>query len=195
MNDFFLEITEHPFILLAFFIAVFCAWLTRTLNQKVLDQEQSISLDDQEAGVAPHPYQWAVEGPPVGRWQTASGSFEVAMQSHFVFHPNGTGELVQGNAFGLEQPILFEWKHISSGELRVFTKYADIPLTEQELEKNNEENWSTVSYTADTITNDAGAFPVLRDKTPSFPDTFPVSFWDTHFAITLVSREDLGLEA
>ena len=160
MNDIFQEIIKHPFILSALFISAFCVWLTRKLNQKTLNREHPNRLDEKKVDSAPHPYHWAVEGPPIGRWQTASGSFEVAMQTHIVFHSNGTGELQQGNAFGLREPIPFEWKHISSGELRVFLIYPDIPLTEQVLEKDNDENWNKISYTTDTITTDVGTFAV-----------------------------------
>ncbi|MEL7143988.1 MAG: hypothetical protein AAFY33_01165 [Cyanobacteria bacterium J06643_4] len=134
-----------------------------------------------------HPYLWAVIGPPIGHWKTTSGTFENVMQSHFTFNQDGTGELCKGNAFGLDAPLPFRWRHVSPGELRVFVLYPDISETEHAMEIEDETNWDSISYMADVIHNDLGSTPVLRDIKSTFPDTFPISFWDTHFAITLKS--------
>ena len=132
-----------------------------------------------------HPYLWAVIGPPIGHWQSASGTFEAVMQSHFIFNQDGTGELWQGNTFDLDSPLPFKWRHLSPGELRIFVLYPDISDTELAAEIEDESNWESISYTTDTIHNDLGSTPVLRDIESTFPDTFPISFWATHFAITL----------
>lgn len=138
---------------------------------------------------AEHPYQWAVDGPPIGHWQTASGSAEVVMQFHFIFREDGTGEVRSGNALGLNEPVAFEWRQKRSGHLKLFSLYADIPDAEHAAYKHLDVNWDNVRYSADYIETDTGKIPILRDNSPAYPNTFPVSFWDTHFAITLVSRE------
>ena len=138
----------------------------------------------------PHPYQWAVDGPPFGIWQTAGGSFDVVQKSRIAFNPNGTGEIIDGNAFGFDVPRTFEWIHKSAGVLSVFVFDSEISNSENANERSNEINWESIDYTTDIIETDVGTIPVLWDVNPSFPDSFPVAFWYTNNPITLVSRHE-----
>ena len=149
----------------------------------ITQQKSKSSMRDK-----PHPFQWAVDNPPIGIWDTAAGSFDVVMQSRFSFFPDGSGEVAVGNAFGFDLPHRFEWTHPSPGELKIFLIDPKISFAENADEKLDEMNWEKIMYTTDIVETDVGVIPVLRDVNASFPDAFPISFWDTHNPITLVSR-------
>lgn len=107
------------------------------------------------------------------------------MQSHYVFRPDKTGHLYQGNAFGLDEPLPFDWEHISEGHLKLFLRYPNIAESEHAGDKLDEANWDNVRYKTGIIETDAGTFPVLRNVEPS--ELF--YFHESAHPIRLISRE------
>jgi hypothetical protein len=63
--------------------------------------------------------EWAVEGPPVGMWLTALGSFDLLMQDTLWLAPDGTGYLQRRSVMSGGETFPVLWKQPRSGTLAI----------------------------------------------------------------------------
>lgn len=118
---------------------------------------------------------WAVEGPPIGVWRTANGTFDTMMQDRLSLRADGTGYLHSRSVLQGEETFSLVWRQIEPGVLKV-----DMFFPDDDPERPNE--WETVCYVAAMKENDVGgAVPVLKNADGHV-------FWTLVGPIALASR-------
>lgn len=126
--------------------------------------------------VKAHPYYWAVNGPPLGVWQTDLGTASALMRDAFTMRSDGTGELREVSMMQGERVSPFIWQHSDPGVLCIQASYGGEPVENDE--------WETIRYCADWSETDVGsACPVLRNLDSD-------RFWILVGSVQLVKRAD-----
>ena len=132
----------------------------------------------------PDTYQWAVDNPPIGIWQTQSGSATMLMSSVLTISPNGTGSYVQRSTMQ-EGEFSIIWRH-RPGELQIFERIEDYP------EPVYDNDWNVFRYRADWREYDIGAGPILvndgiKPESVACPKD---GFWIFDSPIALIGRAE-----
>lgn len=132
---------------------------------------------------AANPYDWAVQGPPVGVWRTAEGSFSAVAASVLTLRPDGTGTVEHVSPLSGDRLMHLLWRFREPGRLELFqSEHADALPRE-------DGDWDVVPYKADWRRWDVGAGPVLvNDGTQGW---FPADgFWTLLAPVHLVGRAE-----
>lgn len=134
-----------------------------------------------------HPFDWAVENPPIGYWVSDQGTFEQVESEDYVFFPDGSGVKRHFSAFSGITIIKFLWKYLGIGELSFFWFFEDDELfqTDIEIDPNDPDpddivhpdNWDRNYYCASWKSTDISkSVPVLlecrRDKDGNVEEIF-----------------------
>ena len=101
----------------------------------------------------PKTYQWAVDNPPIGIWQTNSGSATVLMSSVLTILPDGTGSYMQRST-SQEGEFSIIWRH-RPGELQIYQGNEEHPVPVYE------NDWEIFRYRADWRQYGIGSGPIL----------------------------------
>ena len=111
-----------------------------------------------------HPYDWAVDGPPIGEWKTEDGSFSAMMGSVLTINKDGTGLLYEYSPMQGEHSWDLVWRHVGRGHMQI------IQFWDNENESAiADDRWENVHYTATWIESDVRRSPVLKNlKTEGF---------------------------
>ena len=118
---------------------------------------------------------WAVDGPPIGVWLTANGTFDNMMQDRLSLRADGTGYLYSRSALRGEETLSLVWRQSEPGVLKV-----DIFFPDDDPDRPYE--WESVRYVAAMRENDVGgAVPVLKNVDEDV-------FWTLVGPIALASR-------
>ena len=104
-----------------------------------------------------HPYEWAYNCPPVGRWQTSLGTGSQIIGEVLTLTKNGTGELFSFSPMTGRETLPIIWRFVSPGKMQLTIYYEEF----HEDYKNLDEVMETVSYRLDWIVTDIGKVPVL----------------------------------
>jgi len=100
---------------------------------------------------------WAVDGPPIGIWQTFNGTFDIMMQDRLSLRHGGTGYLCSRSVLQGEEIFSILWRQTEPGVLKL-----DMFFPDDDPERPNV--WETVRYVATTTERDVGGVvPVLRN--------------------------------
>ena len=129
----------------------------------------------------PHPYDWAVSGPPIGVWGTAEGSFSNVMATVLTLLPDGTGRVADQSAMFGERVLPLLWRFERPGELRIYT------LSGSDDDRPEiADDWDVFRYRADWRQFDIGEGPVLvNDGTTGwYPRT---GFWTLDAPVQLIA--------
>ena len=108
---------------------------------------------------------WAVDGPPVGVWAVASGTFSIMMHQVLTLRSDGTGVLHSWSALRGEDEVLVKWEHSGSGKLAIAM------LSPPDEDDEEDDHWEIVNYRSTQIQNEAGGFTAV------LCDTERSSFW------------------
>ena len=102
-----------------------------------------------------HPYEWAVNGSPIGAWETR---WHVPMHDALRLDENGTALWVSHSGMRGEERFHLEWRHEGPGRIRI--RYLD----EDEFPPaRGDEQYGVIRYEADWIPGgDGERTPVLR---------------------------------
>lgn len=112
-----------------------------------------------------HPYQWAVDGPPLGTWRTFQGTFSNVMGAELTFGADGSGTVRRWSGMLGEDETPMLWRHLGSGELWVCLVFDD----EDPADLDPDEAGERFRYEAQHQATDAGTSPVLMNH-ESEPD-------------------------
>jgi hypothetical protein len=109
---------------------------------------------------------WAVDGPPVGVWQTFLGTADALMQDTLWLAPDGTGYLKHYSTMSGEEILPVMWQQPRKG---ILTMTMLLPGEDP----NSEPEWDTFKYRCLVIRADSGGeeVPVLCNETGD-------QFWD-----------------
>jgi hypothetical protein len=124
--------------------------------------------------------EWAVEGPPIGLWRTAHGSFDMMMQDALWLAPDGTGYLRCHSAMRDEETVPVRWKHLEKGTLAI-----DMVLPDDD--PTDEPDWETVRYRSTVINVDAGGAAIRVLCNVSRDERLGQQFWNLVGPIAFVS--------
>lgn len=132
----------------------------------------------------PKTYQWAVDGPPVGVWRTAQGSFDNVSIAELTLRPDGTGLEEHFGSMLEGQPLSLLWRWERPGELRIF------PIFEDGERPERDSDWDVFRYRADWRVFDIGEGPILINEGRR-PDDVLIpagGFWNLFAPVWLVGR-------
>lgn len=138
---------------------------------------------------------WAVDGPPIGLWQTVCGTADMLMQDTLWLLPGGKGHLQTRSVLrGVEHfPVL--WRHVEPGALLMRMIFPDGYLDEEEDypddDPDAEPEWDRVEYCADTVKIDVAGVTVHVLHTVGYKEfwgmTGPIGFISPIDGLTLPS--------
>jgi len=115
--------------------------------------EASLPVSDD----GPHPYQWAVDGPPLGTWRSFEGMFSNVMATEVTFLADGTGSVLRSSAMFGEDVTLLRWRQPEPGQLWIGLVFDD------DEEPDPQDDGELFRYGASHRHSDAGSSPVLMN--------------------------------
>lgn len=135
---------------------------------------QTSGVDD------PHPYRWAVDGPPLGTWRTFEGTFSNVMSTQISFLADGTGTVEYRSGFSNED-VPIRWRHLGPGELWI----ANVDDEGEALDPA--EHGDVFRYAVGHQQSDAGSSPVLMNEADGAGWIPAGGFWTFAGPVALVS--------
>lgn len=129
----------------------------------------------------PHPYDWAIDNPPLGVWRTAEGSFSNVMGAVLTIRADGTGEVLHYSGFRGDHEREILWQFEAPGGLRIYEIDEEHPVPEIE------DDWDSFRYRTDWRVFDVGSGPVLVNDWVEDGWLKADGFWQFEGPIHLVS--------